>query len=254
MANFPIKIPDCDSYGPALLNLLLPSDTSICSTMAFSPQGNSDHVLVSVSIDFPSNSQQDAPFHRRAYDYSRTDWDGLPDHLRDITWENIFKLGAFAAASEFCEWVRVGIDVYIPHRKYQVKPHSSPWFSASCAVAIVHRNHFCRLYQKDKISYSKVNFRQASNRCKRVLESAKLAYANKTKESIFSQKRGCCDFWRITNSVLNKSKSVIPPLLNGPEVLSSASDKQKCLLKTFLRTLILMIQVSLYLFSLPEQI
>ena len=47
-----------------------------------------------------------------------------------------------AATSEFCEWVQVGIDVYIPHRKYQVKPHSSPWFSAAFAVAIIHRNHF----------------------------------------------------------------------------------------------------------------
>ena len=35
----------------------------------------------------------------------------------------IFKLSACAAASQFCEWVQVGIDVYIPHRKYQVKPH-----------------------------------------------------------------------------------------------------------------------------------
>ena len=29
------------------------------------------------------------------------------------------KLGAFAAVAEFCEWVQVRIDVYIPHRKYQ---------------------------------------------------------------------------------------------------------------------------------------
>ena len=43
--------------------------------------------------------------------------------------------------SEFCESVQVRIDVYIPHRKYQVKPHSSPWFSAACAPVIVHRNH-----------------------------------------------------------------------------------------------------------------
>ena len=100
-----------------------------------------------------------------------------------------FKLGASAAAaSEFCEWVQVRIDVYIPRRKYQVKPHSSPWFSAACAAAIVHRNHFFRLYQKDKSSDSKVKFRQASNHCKRVFEAAKLAYANKTKESITSQK------------------------------------------------------------------
>ena len=47
-----------------------------------------------------------------------------------------------AAATEFCEWVQVGIDVYIPHRKYRVKHHSSQCFSAACATAIVHRNYF----------------------------------------------------------------------------------------------------------------
>ena len=150
--------------------------------------------------------------------------------MRDVPWEDIFKLSASAAASEFCKWVQVGIDVYIPHRKYQVKPHASPWFSASCAAAIVHRNHFFRLYQQNKSSESKVKFRQASNRCKRVLEAAKLAYATKTKESITSQKLGSRDFWQIVNSVLSKGKSTIP-LYNGPEVLSSASDKAKLFAK-----------------------
>ena len=167
IVNFPTRIPDCDSHSPALLDLFLSSDASICSTMAFPPLGNSDHVVVSVSIDFPINSKQDTPFHRMAYDYSRADWDCLCDHLRDVPWEDIFKLSASPAASEFCEWVQVGIDVYIPHRKYQVKPHSSPWFSAACAAAIVHRNHFFHLYQQNKTSESKVKFRQASNRCKR---------------------------------------------------------------------------------------
>ena len=153
--------------------------------MAFPPLGNSDHVVVSVSIDFPTNSQQDAPFHRIAYDYSRADWDGLRNHLRDVPWEDIFKLGASAAASEFCEWVQIGIDAYIPHRKCRVKPHSSPWFSASCPAAIVHRNHF----------------------------------------SFVSMARKCCLLHLI---------------------------KQNCLLKTFLRTLILMTQVSLYLLFLLE--
>ena len=57
MVNFPTQIPDCDSHSSALLELFVSSDTSICSTMAFPPLGNSDHVVVSVSIDFPSNSQ-----------------------------------------------------------------------------------------------------------------------------------------------------------------------------------------------------
>ena len=236
IVNFPSRIPDCDSHSPALLDLFLSSDASICSTMAFPPMGNSDHVVVSVSIDFPINSKQDTTFHRMAYDYSRADWDGLRDHLKDNPWDDIFKLSASAAASEFCEWVQVGIGVYIPHRKYQVKPHSSPLFSAACVAAIVHRNHFFRLYQQNKSSESKVKFRQASNRCKRVLEVAKLAYATKTKESITSQKLGSRDFWRIANSVLVnllKGKSAIPPLSNGPEVLSSASDKAKLFAKNF---------------------
>ena len=162
--------------------------------MAFPPFGNSDHAVVSVSTDFPSNSQQDAPFHHIAYDYSCADWDSLRDHLRDVPWKNIFKLGASAATSEFCEWVQVGMNVYIPHRKYQVKPHSSPWFLAACAAAIVHTNHFFHLYLKNKSSDSKIKFRQVSNCCKRVLDPAKLAYANKTTESITSQKLGSRNF------------------------------------------------------------
>ena len=88
------------------------------------------------------------------------------------------------------------------------------------------------MYQKDKSSDSKVKFRQASNCCKRVFEAAKLVYANKTKGSITSQKLGSQDFWRIANSFLNKGKSAIP-LSNGPEVLSSASDKVKLLAENF---------------------
>ena len=168
-----------DSHSPALLDFFLSSDASICSAMAFPPLGNSDHFVVSVSINFLSNSQWDAPFYRIAYDYSRADWDCLRDHLRDVPSEDIFKLSA-SAVSEFCEWVQVGIDVYITHRKYQVKSYSSPWFSVSCGAAIVHRNHFFCLYQNDKSSDSKVKFRQVSNCSKRFLEAAKLTYANKT--------------------------------------------------------------------------
>ena len=94
-----VRIPVCDSHSPALLDLCLSSDASVCSTMAFPPLGNYDHIVVSVSIGFPSNSQWDAPFHRIAYDYSRADWSGLGDHLRDAPREDIFKLGSSAAAS-----------------------------------------------------------------------------------------------------------------------------------------------------------
>ena len=103
-------------------------------------------------------------------------------------------------------------------------------FSCFCCCHVVHRSHFFHLFQKDKSSESKVKFRQASNHCKRVPKAAKLAYA---KESITSQKLASRDFWQIANNVLNKGKSAIPPLCNGPEVLSSASDKAKLFAENF---------------------
>ena len=72
-----------------------------------------------------------------------------------------------------------------------------------------------------------MKFSHASNRCKRILEADDLGYANKTKESITSQKLSFLDFWQIANSGLTKGKSAIPHLFSGPEVLSSASDKVK---------------------------
>ena len=154
MVSLPSRIADYDPHRPTVLDLFISSDTSICSTVAFHLLGNYDIAVVSVSIDFPSNSKRDDPFYRTAYEYSRADWDGLRDELRDVPWEDIFKLSASA----------VGIDIYIPHRKYQVKPHSSPLFSAAFAAAIAHRNNFFRLHQNSKSSASKVKFRLSSNR------------------------------------------------------------------------------------------
>ena len=62
LLSFPTWIPDSDFHSPALLDLFLSSDASICSTMAFPQLGNSDHLVVSVSINFLSNSQWDALF------------------------------------------------------------------------------------------------------------------------------------------------------------------------------------------------
>ena len=49
MTNFPTWIPDCDFHRPAPLNSFL--------LMLFPPLGSSDHVVVTVSIEFPSNLQ-----------------------------------------------------------------------------------------------------------------------------------------------------------------------------------------------------
>ena len=76
-------------------------------------------LIICLSFQRLSNLKQDSPFHCVAYDYSRADWNGFRDHLRDVPWEDIFNLSASTAACEFCEWLQVRIDVCIPHHKYQ---------------------------------------------------------------------------------------------------------------------------------------
>ena len=56
MVNLLTRIPVSDFQSPALLNLFI-SSVSICSTMVFPLLENSDHVVVSVSIDFLLNSK-----------------------------------------------------------------------------------------------------------------------------------------------------------------------------------------------------
>ena len=139
-----------------------------------------------------------------AYDYS----------LADCT----FKLVFSATAAESYARVQVGIDVYILHRKYQAKPHSSPWFSAACAAAIAHRNHFFRLYQHNKSFGSKLKFRRLVIVAKGFLKLMLI----KQKSLSFPKKPGPREFWRIANSIFNKGKSAVL-LLFFPEVLSSKS-------------------------------
>ena len=59
IVNFPTRIPDCDSHSPVLLNTLLSSEP-IYFAVTFTPVGNSNPAVLSVSIDYPLNSKGDA--------------------------------------------------------------------------------------------------------------------------------------------------------------------------------------------------
>ena len=113
MVKVPCRIPDCDSHSSALLDFFL--------SLVFVLQCGFQSGIMIMLSQFPFTFHQftiGCPFHHIVYDYSCADWDSLHDHLRDAPWQDIFKLGVSAAASEFCDWVQVGIDVYIAHCKY----------------------------------------------------------------------------------------------------------------------------------------
>ena len=158
-------------------------------------------------------------------DIAVADWDGLHGFIWEMFHGRIsLNLVLLLLLVKFMSWFLGGTDVYIPHRKYHIKSHSSLRFSAA---AMVHRNHFFGLYQKNKSSDSKVKFREASNHCKRVLEAAIL---HMLKESIIFQKLGSWNFWCIANNVLNKGKSAIP---HSRGVVYCTSDKAKLFAENF---------------------
>ena len=235
IVNFPTRIPDRVDHRPSLLDLFLTSNPDICSISGSAPLGKSDHVVVSVDVSLNSRSIQEPPVHRTRYSYHAGDWDSFRDFLRDIPKDSIFSLNADECASELASWLQAGIDAFIPCRKFQAKPHSSPWFSPACAAAIAHRNHYFHLYHKpgQNTAANHKLFRTASNQCKRVIDDAKSAYAQHIQDQISSQKLGSRQFWKICKAVLNKGKSAIPPLIHGPEVLTSSKDKAQVFARQF---------------------
>ena len=58
-------------------------------------------------------------------------------------------------------------------------------------------------------------FREASNHWKMVLEASNL-FMLINEDLSLSRNLTNCDFWRIAMSFLNKGKSAMPPLFNGP--------------------------------------
>ena len=161
------------------------------------------------------------------------DWDSFRTFISDLPLHSMFKKDVSSIVSDLTEWLIVGIDRFIPSKKFQQKPNSQPWFSPECAAAIAHRNHFFHSYQRNRCMETKAAFRTASNHCKRVIKNARELYAQSVKSKVAEQRLGSHQFWQIANRILNRSVRSIPTIINGPEVISSASDKAKLFAKNF---------------------
>ena len=154
--------------------------------------------------------------------------------IRDIPWrDGLGSLPAGSCASELAEWIQIGIDEYIPHRRYQLKPHSAPWFSSDCAAALADRNRLFNLYRSNECCDTKQAFQFSRNKCKKVFNKAKKRYQKSVKSRVAKQKFGSRDFWKIINSVLNRGKSAIPPLINGAQIIHSSKDKAELFARIF---------------------
>ena len=108
----------------------------------------------------------------------------------------------------------------------------------------------CHQYHWNATPENKKLFCDSHNHCKKVLKDAMYNYAEATRHSVVSQLIGSRDFFRICNSILNRGKSTIPPLFNGPEVLTSLLTKRTPLLGIFHAIPTLMMVPTAYRFSI----
>ena len=154
-------------------------------------------------MNYVVKSTNEHPYHRTVYSYSKADWDGLRDHLRDVPWLDILT-----------EWVKISIDCYIPHRKFQLTPHTLPWFTlvplplhtATIISISTIRKRLLKITNCFVIHVITVESPQQGP----IMPKQLVALLHLS--------------WRICNSIRNMGKSNIPPF-NGPEVLITSTDK-----------------------------
>ena len=153
---------------------------------------------------FLSNLKRCAPFHRIAYDYSRAEWKVLV-----IIWDifhgrisiNSVLLVNFVSVFSL-EWTYISLIKNI---------RLSPTYLHGFLLLVL------------QSWFVEITFSVCTNKIN--LLNLTCIYANNTKECITSQKPGSWDFWRISNGVIDKSKSTMPPLFNSPGLFSFVSNK-----------------------------
>jgi len=87
--DFPTRFPDNDAHFPSLLDLYLISDPGSCKASREPPLGNSDHAVVSITLQLKSCQATDHPIHQTSYNYQLADWDSFHNFLRDASWPEI---------------------------------------------------------------------------------------------------------------------------------------------------------------------
>ena len=127
-------------------------------------------------------------------------------------------------------------------------------FSCLCSYHSSQKPLFFCFYQQNKYSESKVKFRQASNRCKGFLKLPNLYMLIKQKSLSLPRNLVLRTFGKFPIVFLAKVNLLYLLCLTVWKCCLLHLIKQDCLLKTLVRTLIFMTQVSLYLFSLLELI
>ena len=165
----PIQVENWDKKYYSRVSLcFINFKASICSAMAFPPLKNFDHVIVSVSIGFPSNSKWDIHFIAQLMTIllgiEVTILGGI-GMVFVIIWEIFFE----GILNQVVLLLLVNFMCQLSGQTSLI----SMVFCSLCCCHSSQKSLFC-LHQQNKSSKSNIKFRQDSNHSKRVPEATKV--------------------------------------------------------------------------------
>ena len=150
------------------------SNHNDCVAEILDPLSNSEHATIAVHVIYYSNATTAHSFHQTVSQDGKANLSAFHSFIYDIPWSSVLCHSPSEAADEGTRWICVGMELFIPSQIFQMRPHSQPWLTPSCATAIACHNHFSKKYHHDCSRQTRHFYCLASDCCKRVLEDSTL--------------------------------------------------------------------------------
>ena len=243
IVNQPTFIPHSRNHASNLLDLCLTSIPTIMKANVESGIGNSDHRLVTTSVQIVP-PPENLPPTRHIWNFSKGDYVGLGKFYEGFPWEmhcfgnqnektddSDVKYDINSVVQKFTDTVLHGMSRYIPNSYVTSKVKKK--FSKKSAKAVREKKCAFNKYLKNKISYEE--YRAIRNHSSKVCdeEARKIdkAKADKAASYTISDRQ----FYKLVGSVAkNDTKPSLPPL-QSPDgsLVSNPIDKANLLANLF---------------------
>ena len=95
--------------------------------------GSSDHQAICTRINI--ETIRDPPLTRTIWLWNKANWNGFREALIHVEWNSIFSGNLDKQVESFTDLLLTLQEIYVPFRKYKVRPRDQPWFGYRCRVA-----------------------------------------------------------------------------------------------------------------------
>ena len=223
LVNQPTRIPDNPDHRPYLLDLFLTTNPEQYDVEVRAPLGSSDHCLIAVSRIGPARPARSEVVHSTKWHFGAADWDGLRDFLLDIPWLSFSSNDPNCLLEHITDFIRAGMEMFIPHNKYTKRSNSPKWFDHNCAKATKHKAIAYNAYTKSRTPQSYNYFKHTQSHAKAVINLAKENFLHKQTNKLLNNPNDSKVYWSTLNSFKNNfaHTSSIPPLKNTDGILVS---------------------------------